>query len=141
MEDIIKNLYFDEKMKQKDIANKLNISKAKVTRTIKMDSRYIEEKNSRKEITKIKHNKDIQKRVETKRKISQFNKNSDDLILKQMHNQASSELSGRKTLSNESYRKWNYSAYNYNPSKERFEFKENLGRSYDVPKYIKVKKY
>lgn len=37
------------------------------------------------------------------------------------------------------YRNWNKSAYSYNEKKRRFEFKEDeLGRSYDVPKYIKV---
>ena len=54
-----------------------------------------------------------------------------------MHNQASSELSERKYLTNENYKKWNKSAYNYNPSKKRYEFDSSLGRSADVPKYIK----
>ena len=47
------------------------------------------------------------------------------------------ELSKSNHLSNESYRKWNYSAYKYNSSKRRYEFDEKLGRSYDIPKYIK----
>ena len=141
MNDEVIFLYYIKKLKQKNIAEKLNISTSKVSRIIQSDSRYYEEKELRKNNNKIKHNKDIQRRVEIKRKKEQFKNNIDDLILKQMHLQASSELSGRKTLSNESYRKWNYSAYKYNPSKERFEFNENLGRSYDVPKYIKVKKY
>ena len=36
------------------------------------------------------------------------------------------------------YRNWNKSAYSYNEEKRRFEFREELGRSHDVPKYIKV---
>ena len=36
------------------------------------------------------------------------------------------------------YRNWNKSAFTYNEKKKRFEFREELGRSYDVPKYIKV---
>lgn len=55
-----------------------------------------------------------------------------------MHNQASRELSQPKRLSNMAYRNWNKSAFKYNEEKRRFEFDENLGRSYDVPKYIKV---
>ena len=51
--------------------------------------------------------------------------------------QATRELSKSKHLSNENYRKWNYSAYKYNPSRKRYEFDEKLGRSIDVPKYIK----
>jgi len=139
MKDEILDLFFDKKMKQKDIAELLNIAKSTVSKIVSKDSRFIAEKSLRKANNKVKRNKDIQRRVEQNRKKVQFKNNSDDLILKQMHSQASMELSKRSHLSNENYRKWNKTAYNYNPSKRRFEFDENLGRSYDVPKYIKAK--
>lgn len=139
MKDKILDLFFDKKMKQKDIAELLNIAKSTVSKVVSKDSRFIAEKSLRKANNKVKRNKDIQRRVEQNRKKVQFKNNSDDLILKQMHSQASMELSKRSHLSNENYRKWNKTAYNYNPSKKRFEFDENLGRSYDVPKYIKAK--
>lgn len=137
MENKILYFYYTEKLMQKDIAIKLNISTSKVSRVIKKDSRYIDEKNSRKLNNKVKHNKDIQNRVEEKRKKTQFRNNVDDLILKNRHNQAAIEMSKRNYLSDENYRKWNYSAYKYNPSRKRYEFREELGRSADVPKYIK----
>ena len=139
MKDEILDLFFDKKMKQKDIAELLNIAKSTVSKVVSKDSRFIAEKSLRKANNKVKRNKDIQRRVEQNRKKEQFKNNSDDLILKQMHSQASMELSKRSHLSNENYRKWNKTAYNYNPSKKRFEFDENLGLSYDVPKYIKAK--
>lgn len=139
MKDEILDLFFNKKMKQKDIAELLNIAKSTVSKIVSKDSRFISEKSLRKTNNKVKRNKDIQRRVEQNRKKEQFKNNSDDLILKQMHSQASMELSKRSHLSNENYRKWNKTAYNYNPSKKRFEFDENLGRSYDVPKYIKAK--
>lgn len=139
MKDEILDLFFDKKMKQKDIAELLNIAKSTVSKVVSKDSRFITEKSLRKANNKVKRNKDIQRRVEQNRKKEQFKNNSDDLIVKQMHSQASMELSKRSHLSNENYRKWNKTAYNYNPSKKRFEFDENLGRSYDVPKYIKAK--
>ena len=139
MKDEILDLFFNKKMKQKDIAELLNIAKSTVSKVVSKDSRFITEKSLRKANNKVKRNKDIQRRVEQNRKKVQFKNNSDDLILKQMHSQASMELSKRSHLSNENYRKWNKTAYNYNPSKKRFEFDENLGRSYDVPKYIKAK--
>ena len=139
MKDEILDLFFDKKMKQKDIAELLNIAKSTVSKIVNKDSRFIAEKSHRKANNKVKRNKDIQRRVEQNRKKVQFKNNSDDLILKQMHSQASMELSKRSHLSNENYRKWNKTAYNYNPSKKRFEVDENLGRSYDVPKYIKAK--
>ena len=139
MKDEILDLFFNKRMKQKDIAELLNIAKSTVSKVVSKDSRFITEKSLRKANNKVKRNKDIQRRVEQNRKKVQFKNNSDDLILKQMHSQASMELSKRSHLSNENYRKWNKTAYNYNPSKKRFEFDENLGRSYDVPKYIKAK--
>lgn len=137
MKDKILDLYLNKNMKQNQIAKKLNISTSKVSRILKNIPEVKQEKDKRKFQNKIKHNKDIQTRVEEKRKATQFKNNVDDLILKHLHSQASLELSKRSHLSDESYRKWNVSAYNYNPSKHRYEFNESLGRSYDVPKFVK----
>ena len=141
MKSMILDLYFNKRMKQIDIAELLNIAKSTVSKAVSKDERYIAEKQRRKAINKEKRNKDIRHRVEEQRKKSQFENAADDLILKNMHNQDCLEMSKRSQLSNENYRKWNYSAYKYNPSKARFEFDENLGRSFDVPKYIKAKKF
>lgn len=137
MKDKILDLYLNKNMKQNQIAKKLNISTSKVSRILKNIPEVKQEKDKRKFQNKIKHNKDIQTRVEEKRKATQFKNNVDDLILKHLHSQASLELSKRSHLSDGSYRKWNVSAYNYNPSKHRYEFNESLGRSYDVPKSVK----
>ena len=125
MKEKIIYLYYIEKKLCKDIAIELNISTSTVTRTIKKDSRYNLEKENRKKTNKANHNKEIQKRVDNKRKQMQFKNNNDDLILREIHIQDSMELSDRKYLSNENYRKWNYSAYKYNPSKKRYEFISN----------------
>lgn len=137
MKDKILDLYLNKNMKQNEIAKELNISTSKVSRILKNIPEAKHEKDKRKAENKVKHNKDIQTRVENKRKENQFNNNVDDLILKHLHSQASMELSKRSHLSDENYRKWNVSAYKYNPSKHRYEFDESLGRSYDVPKFIK----
>ena len=55
MEEEILKKYFQDKMKQIDIANELNISKYKVSRVVTKDSRYQEEKEYRKIINKKKH--------------------------------------------------------------------------------------
>ena len=49
---IIIELYFKQKMKQKDIAEKLNVSKYIVSRVLKEDVRYKQEKERRKEISR-----------------------------------------------------------------------------------------
>lgn len=137
MKEEILDLFYNQKMKQNEIAAKLNIAKSTVSKIVGKDTRFIDEKSRRKAVHKLNHNKDIQIRVENKRKQIQFQNSVDDLIIKHLHTQASMELSKRSHLTNENYRKWNYSAYQYNPSKHRYEFDSNIGRSYDVPKYIK----
>lgn len=57
--------------------------------------------------------------------------------MQEQHVQATKELSKSSHLTNENYRRWNSSAYQYNHLKKRYEFREDLGRSSDVPKYIK----
>lgn len=131
-------MYFIEKLKPVEIANRLNVSKSAVTQFLQKDNRYIKEKLIRKNQNKIKHIEKTKDLIKTKRKIKQFENSVDDLILKNMHNQASMELSQPKRLNNMAYRNWNKSAYTYNSKKRRFEFREELGRSNDVPKFIKV---
>ena len=131
-------LYYDERLKQKEIAKKLNISKSIVSRTVKKDSRYESEKELRKVQNKKKHNKQIQNRVEEKRRIQKHKNAMDDLILKAMHYQASSELSqGKKSISNRAYRDWNTSAYKYNSKTKSYHLRKEINAGADVPKKIK----
>ena len=134
MKKEILEMYFLKKMKTKDIAEKLNVSLPYITKIVRTDSRYAAEKEERKQISKIKHNKQIQRCVEEKRRKK---RNNDYLILKEMHRQASMELSKNGKLSDRAYRDWNTSAYKYDVKKNRYEFREELGRSYDVKKYLK----
>lgn len=136
--EIVLYMYFTEKLRPVDIARKLDISKSAVTQILKKDKRYIDMKQERKAINQKKHIEETKGYMKTKRKMLQFKRSADDLVLKNMHNQASRELSKPKRLSNMAYRNWNTSAYSYNEKKKRFEFREELGRSNDVPKYIKV---
>lgn len=133
-ENII-NLFYNEHLKVKKIAEQLSISSSYITKVIKQDSRYIQEKDFRKKESKnsrkIAQNKFIKNKREKKRLEDNYS------YVQSQHDQATRELSKSSHLSNESYRKWNYSAYSYNPSKKRYEFDTKLGRSADVPKYIK----
>lgn len=135
--DVVIHMYFIDKLKPIDIAKKLNISKSAITQFLQTDSRYKEEKEVRKNLNKIKHIENTKELIKKQRKIDKHKNNIDTFILKNMHNQAVCELSKRNRLNNMAYRNWNKNAYNYNKDKKRFEFKEELGRSYDVPKFIK----
>lgn len=138
MKSKIINMYFYEQKKPVEIAKELQIPKYTVTRVLQKDNRYLEEKQKRKIINKINHINKTKEYIKRQRKIIQFENKVDNLILKKMHKQASFELSKGKKLSNIAYRNWNISAYSYDEVKKRFVFKSELGRSNDVPKYIKL---
>jgi len=131
----ILNLFYIEHLKVKEISAIVNTSSAYITKIIKQDTRYMQEKEYRKSISNDKRKVAQNNFVKNKRENKKIEDNYS--IVQFQHEQATRELSKAKHLSNESYRKWNYSAYKYNPSKKRYEFNDTLGRSYDVPKYIK----
>lgn len=131
----ILRLYFEEKMKQIDIANRLKISNNAVSKTLKKDSRYEIEKENRKLQNKKRRNKDIQRRVEKKRK----NKGISDIqLLNIIHTQASLELSdNRRGMSNRTFRDWNSSIYRYDKKRQNYILKSGIVSGADVPKKIK----
>lgn len=136
--ETILEMYFIELLKPVDIAKKLNISKSAVTQVLQKDDRYSNEKERRKAENYRKHIKDTKDRNTRVRKAKQFENSVDDLVLKNMHEQAGIELSAPKKISNMAYRNWNKSAYIYNEKRKGYEFRKELGRAYDVPKFIKV---
>ena len=133
--EVIINLFYIKHLKVKEIAEQLNISSAYITKIIKKDDRYIEEKELRNKLSKEKRKIAQNRFIKSKREKQRIEDNYS--FVKVQHEQATRELSKSKHLSDESYREWNSSAYKYNPSKKRYEFDERLGRASDVPKYIK----
>lgn len=136
--ETILKMYFIEHLRPADIAKALNISKSAVTQVLQKDDRYSKEKEHRKAENYRKHIKDTEKRNTRIRKEKQFKNSVDDLVIKNMHKQAGIELSTPKKLNDMAYRNWNKSAYTYNERRKGFEFRKELGRSNDVPKFIKV---
>ena len=136
--ETILDMYFLEHLKPVDIAKELYVSKSAITQVLQKDNRYSKEKERRKAENYRKHIKDTEERNTRVRKEQQFKKSVDDLVVKNMHKQAAIELSTPKKLNNMAYRNWNKSAYTYNERRKGFEFRKELGRSNDVPKFIKV---
>ena len=136
--ETIINKYFIEKLKPVEIAKELNISKSAVTQVLQKDKRYQKEKIKRIEQNKENHNEKTKKYIKNKREVIKRKKDKDTIDLRNMHNQATAELSKKKRLSNMAYRNWNKSAFTYNKKRKGYEFRKELGRSYDVPKFIKV---
>ena len=132
--ETIINLFYIEHLKVKEISEKVNTSSAYITKVIKQDERYLQEKEYRKSTSKEKRKIAQNNFIKNKRERQKIEDNYS--IVQSQHEQATRELSKSKHLSNENFRKWNYSAYKYNPSKRRYEFDSTLGRAADVPMYI-----
>lgn len=131
----IKELYFKEKYKQKEIAELLNVSNKYVSKVLIKDYRYKNEKEQRKNLAKAKHRNDTINYIKNKRKSNHIDVEYEKL--KQLHIQASIELSeGRKTINNRVFRDWNKSAYKYNSKTKSYHLKKGITTGYDVPKKI-----
>ena len=133
--DKIIELFFINHLSVKEIADSVGTSSAYITKIIKTDERYVMEKQYRKEKSKEKRKKDKNNFMKNKREQKRIDDNYS--FVQAQHYQATKELSKSRHITNETYRKWNSSAYKYNPLKKRYEFDEKLGRASDIPKYIK----
>lgn len=134
--ETIKDLYFIQKKSATEIADIINISISYISRIVRKDERYIEEKERRKNETLIKR-REKQKELIYKQK--KFKVNDDATFLQKIHEQDVAELSKHSTISNVALRKWCSSAYRYNSKKKCYEFKSNeLTRPADFPLYIKA---
>lgn len=125
-------LYYEKGLVQTKIAQKLNVSKAYITKIIKKDSRYKEEKENRKKKNKEKNKRETKKYISKKR---QEQKNL-DAYMKKQHIQASNELSSRRIMSNRNFRNWNNSIYEYNSKNKTYILKKDIIATGDVPKKI-----
>lgn len=139
MEDKVLNMYYIGRKKQIEIANELNISKYKVSRIVRKDCRYNEEKQSRKLLNKKKHIEKTKSYINKKRKSKS---DIDYAIIKQQHEQASRELSGATNhINNRVFKKWNPSAYKYDEKGKNYVLRKEITAGIDVPKRISWKNY
>lgn len=131
------SLYYDKKMNNKTISIKLKVSTQYITKIIKTDQRYISEKERRKKETSIRKKQQNIKCIKRKREIAKNERL--DGYMELQHIQASSELSGRRTINNKAFKKWNSSIYDYYNRAKEFRLKEEFKdrASYAVPKKIK----
>ena len=135
----IKTLYYEERLNIVIISEKLHISKQYVSKVIRNDTRYELEKKRRKDENAIKQKQRNIQCITNKRK--RIKSEQIDAYVEMQHFQATTELSGRKTINNRAFRNWNPSIYQFhNRSKEyrvKQDFKDKV--SYAVPKKVKWK--
>ena len=125
--------YYNEHEKQSIIAKEIGVNPSYITKIIKKDIRYIQEKAYRTQISK--ENRKVAKRewIRNKRQ----NETDKELyeFLKQQHIEASKELSFSYEMSDLAYRKWNPNAYHTN-RKGNLVIDRKLNVCSDVPQSI-----
>lgn len=135
---VIERLYFEEKKTLTEIAEELKVSGSYVTKILQKNEMYSVEKEKRKKENLAKRRLKQKKIIYNERKQKKTS-DSSYLALKNLHEQASRELSKSRTLGTEALRQWCLGAYKYNPEKKRYEFDAGTSvRSIDLPQYIKV---
>lgn len=128
-------MYYNEHDKPINIAKELNVNPSYITKIIKNDIRYIQEKEYRAEISK--ENRKIAKREWIRNKRQSENDKQLYEFVKQQHIEASKELSYSSEMSDLAYRKWNSSAYHRN-CKGNLVIDRRLKVGADVPKSINM---
>ena len=131
------DLFFDKKLLIVEIAGKLNISKQYVSKIVRQDFRYTQERENRKLKNKEKQKKRVKNYIYNKRKKERQERLN--AMVEMQHIQASMELSGRNTINNRAYRNWNSSIYEYHNKTKDYRVKKDYEDkvSYAVPKKIK----
>lgn len=132
--ELIYNLYFKGKLTVSEISTKVNLSISQISRILSKSSLYQQEKFNRKEKNHKKHNEQTKEIMRTKRNKKQMEEKA---IMDTLHRQTSIELSYFSSISTVALRKNCSSSYNYNNKKKRFELKDNIAYSNDMPKIIK----
>ena len=113
--DKIIELFYNQHLRPTDISNKLDVKMPYITRIIQTDSRYIEEKEARKQENKEKQ--DYQK------------------LLVQINND-NKFLSTKKKESDLKYAKWNRSAYDYDENTSDLILKDKIVTGFNVAKRV-----
>ena len=133
--DKIIELFYNEHLRQTDISKKLKVKMPYITRIIQTDSRYIEEKEARKQESKEKQK--TQKRIyaQNKREKERQEKQDYQKLLVQINND-NKFLSTKKKESDLKYAKWNRSAYDYDENTSDLILKDKIVAGFNVAKRV-----
>jgi hypothetical protein len=133
--DKIIELFFTKHLRPVDISEKLKVGMSYITKIIQKDSRYIEEKESRKSDNKEKNK--IQKRIyaQNRRKKEKQEKQEYQKLLLQI-NIDNEILSTKKKEDDLQFAKWNRSAYEYDKDTSDLVLKDNINAGYAIAKRV-----
>ena len=134
--DKIIDLFYEKHLRPSNIAKQLKVSKSYITKVIQKDSRYIEEKESRK--AKNKEKNKIQKRVCAKNrreKEKQERQEYEKLML--LINNDNVILSTKKKENDLQDAKWNRSVYEYDENSSDLVLNPNVNAGYNLAKRVR----
>lgn len=134
--DKILDLFYNEHLKQKEIADIVGTSTQYVSKVVRADKRNKEEKEKRKTENSENRKVYMQEYFKTYNRPKKDDNSYEQMIAQQK--QDSMELSfSNNIISNYDYAKWNSSAYHTN-SKGNLVLNRNLKVGFDVPKSINM---
>jgi hypothetical protein len=130
--DKIIELFFTKHLRPVDISEKLKVGMSYITKIIQKDSRYIEEKESRKADNKEKNK--IQKRIYAQNRREKEKQEYQKLLLQ--INIDNEILSTKKKEDDLQFAKWNRSAYEYDKNTSDLVLKDNINAGYAIAKRV-----
>ena len=129
-------LFFDEHLKQIEIAKILNVSKQYVSKVVKSDSRYSEAKQNKISKNAIKRKEYLQEYYQTYQRPKKEDTTYE--VSKAQQIQDSLELSfSNGSISDYAFAKWNINSYHRN-KKGNLVLNKGLNVGFDVPKTINM---
>ena len=131
--DKIIGLFYEKHLRPSDIAKQLKVAKSYITKVIQKDSRYIEEKESRK--AKNKEKNKIQKRVCAKNRREKEKQEYEKLML--LINNDNVILSTKKKENDLQDAKWNRSVYEYDENSSDLVLNPNVNAGYNLAKRVR----
>jgi len=131
----IEEMYFIQKKNLTEIAQELQTSISYISKILRANDKYKEEKENRKKETHVKRRKQQKDLIYNKRKEKI---DTSYQIMKQEHEKAIVELSKRSKLGDNALRKW-CSLYKFNKERNQYEFDTSkVIKPIDFPMYIKA---
>ena len=136
----ILDLYFNKHLKQTEIAETVNASQQYISKIIKKDERYEDEKNSRKSI-----NAEKRKIAQAEYQKNYVRKKEKDIAYEQLLAQQrldALELSyNPHPLSDYAFKKSNSSIYSYDSIKNQYVMLKGIKAGFNAPKRISMNSY
>ena len=134
--DKIIELFFEEHLRPTDISKKLGVKMPYITKIIQTDSRYIEEKETRKLENREKQKE--QKRIYAQNKRNKEKQDSQEFqkLMTQINNN-NKFLSTKRKISDLKFAEWNRSVYDYDKNTSGLVLKDTIITRYNVAKKVK----